>query len=199
MEMSSHEKWGSLDGAIDQAVREMMQVDARPGLRHRVARAISAPPHQPRRFGFGVVAFAVALMVITSVLVLRPSRPATPVHAPQVATTSPAAPVAPLAGPTAVDAPRRAPNFAAAPMRSQDRPAPTPESIFGPRRTRVAAASIPLIAAEPTTVETWVELPRDAERSGIARITVAPIEVAPLAIQPLFAAGTPSGPGTPSR
>lgn len=190
--MSNHDKPGSLDGAIDAAVREMMQVDARPGLRYRVARAISAPP--PRRQGFrlGLAAIGLTLVALMSVFVIRPAKPATPVHAPQVA-EAPVAPAIPLAGPQAVEAGAVALAPVASPSQSRRRTMPTPDSIFGPRSDRVAAASVPSAPTAPVHPDAFSEPAESREgRFGIMPIMLEPIRVTPLSIQPLFADTMPS-------
>ncbi len=73
--MSNYDKPGSLDGAIDEAVRVMMQVDPRPGLRNRVVRSIGAPPPRRRALQFGFAALAVAMVVLASDADLRRSDP----------------------------------------------------------------------------------------------------------------------------
>ena len=73
--MSSYDKPGSLDGIIDEAVREMMQVDPRPGLRHRVARSISARPQRTHGFRIGLATLAVAMVILAAMLVWRTSPP----------------------------------------------------------------------------------------------------------------------------
>lgn len=190
--MSSYDKPGSLDGAIDEAVREMMQVDPRPGLRHRVARSISAPPQRRRGFRMGFAALAVAMVVLASMVVWRSSRPETPVHAPQVAETTPAVPASPLAGPQAVAAPMPTPVPVPAPTRRGRRSEPSPEAIFGPRSGRVAAASIPPAPIESPAAETWIELPSiSGDPAAIAPIRIEPIRVTPLTIQPLVVGALP--------
>ena len=186
--MSSYDKPGPLDGAIDQAVREMMTIDPRPGLRRRVTNTIKIPSRRAPGLRFDLAALGVAMVALLSIVVWRQSEPARPVHAPQVAATAPAAPATPLAGPQAVEtAPPAA--SAAAPVRPRPKattPAPTPESIFGPRQGRVAATSVPSRNAA-SAAAFWEEIPADAARwSAMTPIMFQPMMVVPLAIQPLF-------------
>ena len=186
--MSNYNKPGSLDGAIDEAVREIMQVDPRPGLRTRVARSINAPRQRGRGFRFGFAAVAVAMVVLASILILRRPDSAAPVPAPQVAETTPAAPVAPITGPQAVEKAVTAstPPPAATPPRR--RTAPTPESIFGPRRDRVAATSVPTLPATSRFADPWLEFTAGAAaRVALTPITLVPIQIVPFAIQPVLA------------
>ena len=188
--MSNYDKPGSLDGAIDEAVREMMQVDARPGLRNRVARSISAPRQRTYGFRLGFVAVALAVVVLASLLILRPSGPAGPVPAPQAAESTPAVPATPMAGPQAVEPPAVAATAPAGATRPRRRTLPTPESIFGPRRDKVAATSIPTRSLETPVADPWLEFAAGAAgRVALTPITLAPIQIAPLAIQPLFIGG----------
>lgn len=191
--MSNYDRPGPLDGAIDDAVREMMQLDPRPGLRHRVAGAIGArPPHEG---GFRVgLAWAAALAVVglASVLLLRSPEPAAPVTPPQVAAAPPAAvPALPAAGPQAIEAPPPAPRAAVGQRE------PAPESIFGPRADRVAAASVRDATGVPEPADSRASaapaLPRVPAPglAPLAPIRVSPIELSPLAIEPLTVGALP--------
>ncbi|MBA3639494.1 MAG: hypothetical protein H0W53_09440 [Acidobacteria bacterium] len=187
--MSSYDKPGPLDGAIDEAVRTMTAVDPRPGLRRRVTHAISTPPRRTYGLRFGLAAVGLVAVALVSIIVWRPSTPARPVHAPQVAETAPAAPAPPLAGPQAVEAPVP-PAAAPTPVRPRPRVMPTPESIFGPRQGKVAAASVPRARASSAAEAFWLDVPADAARwSAVAPLIFQPMMVAPLAIQPLFVGG----------
>lgn len=182
--MSNYDTPGSLDGAIDDAVREMMQVDPRPGLRQRVAGSIGARPQQRAglRLGFAWAA-SLAVVAIVSVLLFRSPEPSQPVHPPQVAVAPPAVPASPQAGPQAVEALRTAP------PRVTQRRDPAPESIFGPRANRVAAASVaPSVPATPAPADADALVDLPPLPWALPRITpigVAPIHVTPIAITPL--------------
>ena len=67
---------GRLEDAIDRAVRGIMQVDPRPGLRHRVADRLTAPA----RRAWLVPAYAAAVLaaVIASIVMLRLPEPTAP-------------------------------------------------------------------------------------------------------------------------
>jgi hypothetical protein len=182
--MSNFDRPGSLDGAIDDAVREMMQVDPRPGLRQRVAGSIGARPQHRASFRHGFAwAASFAVVAIVSALLFRSPEPSQPVHPPQVAVAPPAVPASPQAGPQAVEA------RPTAPPRVPPRRDPAPESIFGPRANRVAAASVapsvPVTPA-PAGADAIVDLPPiPGALPPITPIGVAPIHVTPIAITPL--------------
>jgi hypothetical protein len=182
--MSDYDKAGSLDGAIDDAVRQMMQVDPRPGLRQRVAGSIGARPQRADSFRRGFAwAASLAVVAIVSVLLLRSPEQAQPVLTPQMAEAPPAAPASPQAGPQAVAAPRTAAGRAA------HRRDPAPEAIFGPRANRVVAASVPTgVPSLSSTSDPDVMIAMPPVPGGlppIAPIGMAPIQVAPIAIEPL--------------
>ena len=188
MRMSSYDKPGSLDGAIDAAVREMMQLDPRPGLRQRVTRSVRTRPERSRGVRFAVAwAAAAAVVVIASALLLRSPEPVQSVDTARVAVATPAAPVAPPAGPQASEVAK-----GAEPKRARVRRAPTatasPESIFGSRTSRVSAASLRVSPEPELSVgppEILLELPPTAGRTQISPIVMEPIRVAPLIVPPL--------------
>ena len=146
-----------VDEAIDRAVRDMVQHDARPGFRRRVLGRLEAPAR--RVWWVPGLAAAAAAIVVTAVALTRPAdstRPATP--GPQQAhhATPPAPGEAIPAAPAVVVAPAaRVENAPRAPRRpSTATPPPAVvsdpqrlESIFGPRTNRVAATSIPQVDA----------------------------------------------------
>jgi hypothetical protein len=182
--MSNYDKPGSLDGAIDDAVREMMQVDPRPGLRQRVEGSIGSRPQQRTglRLGFAWAA-SFAVVAIVSVLLFRSPEPSQPVHPPQVAVAPPAVPASPQVGPRAVEARRPAP------PRVTRRRDPAPESIFGPRANRVTAASVaPSAPVTPTPADADAIVDLPPSPWALPRITpigVIPIHVTPISITPL--------------
>ena len=183
--MSNFDKPGRLDGAIDDAVREMMQVDPRPGLRHRVAGAIDAGPRQSGGFRASLaLAAALTLVVIGWLGVSRSSESVQPVAAPQTVTVPSAVPAIPPAGPQTVDSssPRAA-------VSTSRRPTPAPESIFGARSPRVSAASVALAAPAGPALEDGDAMVLPFSVPGglpaIPPIALAPIRVVPLAIEPL--------------
>lgn len=140
--MTNPQDRSPLDAVIDDVVSDMMQADARGNLTGRVLRSIEAPHHA----GFsgawffgppGLAAASVAVIVLVAAAMLLFPQPA-PVAVPAIQVvagpasaleTAPAAPlVADLPGP-----------LIPAPTAS---PAATSESIFGPGRGQVAAASV---------------------------------------------------------
>ena len=192
MRMSNYDKPGSLDGAIDEAVRVMTQVEPRPGLRNRVVQSIRAPRPRRRALQFGFAALALAMIVLASVLILRRPDLAAPVPATQVADTTPAAPVTLIAGPQAVETPVTPSAPAPSAVAPRRRTEPTPESIFGPRRDRIAATSVPNAPAASRLEGPWLEFAGSAAgRVALSPISLAPIQVVPLAIQPLLAGSRP--------
>lgn len=198
--MNSHDRPGVLDEAIDAAVRGMMQVDPRPGLRHRVTRSIGARPSRFFGFRLGLAAAAMAVMILAAVLVVVQRSPGfvPPAAGPQVAKAPPAARAVPPAGPRAREAAAESaaltlPGPLPVATRARRRTVATPESIFGPRSSRVAAASVPGLADEPADAGLAVDvvLPL-AGRTAISPIIVAPIGVTPLAIEPLSVSALPT-------
>jgi hypothetical protein len=188
--MSDYEKTGPLDAAIDDAVREMMQVDPRPGLRYRVAGSISS--RSARTGGSGArLAWSGALagILLASLVLLRPQAPPPPSESLRVVVPPAAAPAFPPAGRQVSESSRPMP------AGSSRRREPAPESIFGPRTTRVAAANVPtadVAASSGSGVDAPVApLPVPRGLSLIAPLALAPIHVAPLAIQPLTMSALP--------
>lgn len=196
--MSNHDTPGRLDGAIDDAVREMMALDPKPGLRHRVVGAIQSR-HASHgsvgraggfRIGLGVAA-ALAVVVLGSLVLLRSPEPARSASVTQTVAVAAAPPVPPPAGAQPAEPPP------AAPVRTTRRPDPAPESIFGPRAARVTATSLPLTVALPAVTGTELEGALAPQLSPgalavIAPIALAPIRVAPLVIEPLTVNALPN-------
>lgn len=182
--MSNFDKPGPLDGAIDDAVREMMQVDPRPGLRHRVAGAIDAGSRQSGGFRASLaLAAALTLVVIGWLGVSRSPESAQPLAVPQTVAVPPAPASLPQTGPHAVDPPPPAA------VSSSRRANPAPESIFGARSPRVSAASVPMAAVPAVAGGDAMDLALSSPIPGglplIPPIVLAPIHVAPLALEPL--------------
>lgn len=173
------EHGGRLDNAIDRAVRGLMQIDPIPGLRQRVADRLQAPARRGSWLTPAMATAAVLALVVATIW-LRSSE-TQPVPTPQVAVAP-----APAAAPTG-DAPR------AGTPASESRPTPqvarTPapsETIFGPRRDRVTAASLtegsrkgdPVAVLDPYPIaDDWPTLPP---------ITIEPIVIRPITISPMF-------------
>lgn len=124
-----------LDAVIDDVVRDMMQRDARGDFAARVLRSIEEPPRRAWYLGapaFAAAAVAVVLLAATMLFVDTHE----PAAVPSIQVV--AGPAAALE--TAAPAPRAAepPPAATAPPAA----AATAESIFGPRRGQVGAASL---------------------------------------------------------
>lgn len=190
--MSNYDTPGPLDGAIDETVRDMMHLDPRPGLRHRVAGSIGSRPQPAARFRAGFAWAAGAAAVVIGLLVFQSPEPVQPVATPQIATTSPAvsapAPAPPLVEITPpVAAPVPAP--AVRPRRE-----PSPASIFGAPTGQVAAASLAAGVAEPftgTPPAPGEQDPLPGALAGAAPITVVPIQVERITIVPLSVSALP--------
>jgi hypothetical protein len=149
-----------LDVAIDRAVRQMMQVDPRPGLRRRVLADITRGPSRRAGFfpGFAIAGGILAMLVVV-VFVVRRDAPAPPgaTSAPATATTArvepapiatPSAAVPPTAPPTpgaAGTAPRPARGAHSEPIRM-----PRIGNVFGSRGSGVTATDTG--RAQPDTV-----------------------------------------------
>ena len=187
--MSNYDKSGPLDSAIDEAVRELMQIDPRPGLRHRVGASIRSQSEQERRrFGAGFAwAAAVAVVVLATVFLLRSPEPSRPEVAPQVVAGPPVAPAVAPPAPASAESPIQTP-----PTKAR-RSAPSPESIFGPRTTRVAATSVPLVDLPPRGTGDPLDEPFLVPGAvpAIAPISIAPLWIAPLTIDPLTLGSLP--------
>jgi len=147
--MSNHDfQEPSLDDAIDSAVRDIMRLDPRAGLRRRVLSQLDAPAAFRSRMSRLLVPFGVLAGIALALLVVlrQPMQPTnrTSTSAPAPAAAAPTPPVAMATAPAP-------PSSVAAPSSGSTkvRPrAPRPpiaassETIFGPRRDRVSAAGV---------------------------------------------------------
>ncbi|MEO8078547.1 MAG: hypothetical protein ABI818_19635 [Acidobacteriota bacterium] len=155
-----------LDRAIDRAVRKMMHVDPRAGLRHRVlARLETAPPRYAAFFPhFALAAGVIAMLLLVVFLVRRdgggpaPSSASSTARVGVQATASPAAPPPEASSTASANAtpqppspPRGAPR-AATRARSEIIRMPQVANVFGSRGTGVTAADASRTA--PDTVFT---------------------------------------------
>lgn len=132
----------SMDDAIDTAVRDMMHVDPRPGLRRRVLSKLDAPGRKGSWMPW-LLAPTGALAAVVLAVALLDDRTASPGPVTTAMTsdaTVPAGPPPPAAG---------------IPARTREAPAQSPRDqaamtahIFGPRTTRVSAASVRLFSAD---------------------------------------------------
>jgi len=138
-----------LDDAIDNAVRDIMQLDPRSGLRRRVISQLGAPVQSSSSWMPRVLVPVGALTCILAAVFVLSSRERS---APVVATSPVVGPVTVPAAPAAVASTPAAPATVTAlrpseripPSRSsRPRLAATPATVFGPRTGRVAAASVP--------------------------------------------------------
>ncbi|HJR61726.1 MAG TPA: hypothetical protein VJ813_20130 [Vicinamibacterales bacterium] len=181
--MSDKER-GRLDSAIDRAVRGMMQIDPRPGLRHRVADRLKAPTRRGSWLMPALATAALCAVALVSIVWLRSSQTQPALVVPQVAVAPPAAPAGrPEIARVEPLAPEPRPVV-------HGRPGPSgAEAIFGPARGRVAAASItanaPLVDA-PDHAE-WIPVSIPA----LAPITIEPIRLQPISIPPLTVSARP--------
>jgi hypothetical protein len=172
----------AIDAAIDRAVRDMMQIDPLPGMRHRVLGRIQRRASSFRVLGFHgwKLAFAAAALVAIGVAaaVLRPTAPS---PSPTALSQFPPAPSPSSTAlsrlPTAPSPPSTAP--------PPSRFAPARATVFGPRRDRVSAATVDTAGPGSTPVDV------DELAAGVPRLVVTPlrqvtdIQVAPLAIRPI--------------
>jgi hypothetical protein len=203
---------GRLDRAIDRAVRDMVQIEPRPGLGRRVAERIERPARG--WFAFGqrsrgaprwiptLAALATLTVLLTSFALYR--RPIlAPAPAPQLAGSAPQTSPATAADPAAPERvtrpsepPVSAATRAAAPRTSPAGGRPgTAASIFGQRTGRVSAANIeraPEAAPQgDTETESFPGLPGVV--APLAPITIAPIQVAPITLSPVTVSARPGG------
>ena len=173
-----------LDNAIDRAVRGMMQIDPVPGLRQRVADRLRAPA---RRGSWLMPAMATAalLALVVATIWLRSSE-MQPILTPRVAEGPAPAPVSPGDAPradTAAREPRPSPDVA--------RTAAPSETIFGPRRDRVTAASLTAHSREGDSVGTLDPYPIADEWPSLPPIAIEPIVIRPITISPIFVSVLP--------
>jgi hypothetical protein len=187
--MHSDEEHGRLDGAIDRAVRGMMQIDPRPGLRHRVEGRLAARPGRAFWIRSATAAAALFAVVLVSWTLLRTPAPPPVPQSRNVVSPAPAPDVRP--GPPEPAAPQ-----ARTPRPTALHPQPAAEAVFGPRRDRVSAANVGHHAevAPAAAPEAPYEQPSFAGTiAPIAPILIAPIEIAPITIAPLTVTTIPIG------
>ena len=177
----------SMNDAIDTAVRDMMHVDPRPGLRRRVLSKLE-PPVRTRSWlpwlpwllaPTGALAAAV---LVVALLDDRTTSPAPVTTAMTSGATPPAAAPPPAAG---------------IPERSRQAPAQAPRDqvgmpvdVFGPRTTRVSAASVRLPSADEqpgSTGEVSFALSAAHGGAGIPpALVILPLEIQPLQLPALL-------------
>ena len=203
-----------IDDAIDDAVRNLVQVDPLPGLRFRVLARLERPPRGGGGGWLPSLAFirgswepvaAVAIVGIAlAIFVPQFFRGRSAEPAPQnmatrnVITPPPAAPVARPDSPPQTAAARMpsatAPSIApAAAVTTVRRRAsePTPESIFGARTDRVGAASVNALAGAAAVPAAGEERPESEPQftlrplAPLQPISVTPITIPPISLQPI--------------
>jgi len=189
----------ALDRAIDRAVREMMHVDPRPGLRRRVlSRLEPSAARRPLFLPRYVFATAALAIFILAVLVLREQggTRVEPDTRPSVASTTPPRPKPlPAPGPHAAKDPKVTAHGPSAPITREPIRMPRVADVFGARTTRVSAA------ADPGSEGLWTGDPADPKDMpsnpvpplSVAPIMAAPIETPAIVIPPLVIAGPPKG------
>lgn len=205
----SEERRGRLDHAIDRAVREMVQVDPRPGLRHRVANRLTQADASGAAHlaifavlqRYAGIAAAAALLIAAAVFgLLRGPEPgpevevveSTPVTSPVAAEPSqpPVTESQPVIEPAGVAAAEAVPPPATSPI------PPARDGIFGERNGRIRAANLPADRADVAAdADLLIEpaLPLvDGGIQPIEAITIEPIRLAPLTIRPVTLSA-PSG------
>jgi hypothetical protein len=175
---NDHER-SRLDGIIDAVVHDMMQADPRGDLAGRVRRALDEPARRPwfvSAPALAAASFAVVILVAAVMILLdRGATPAVPSI--EVASGMPANVGSPVQAPRLTGMPAAG---SARPARPAQAPAvASSESIFGPRRDQVGAASVrpASVWLQLTLVETSVDgtsrrhpvtlvLPGDASQAG---------------------------------
>ncbi|CAN5853404.1 hypothetical protein BH18ACI5_BH18ACI5_14270 [soil metagenome] len=136
-----------LDDAIDNAVRDIVQLDPRSGLRRRVLSQLGGPVHSSSWMPRLLVPLGALTCILAAVFVLS-SRQSAPVVATAPAAAPLAVPAAPVASSAAAPAAVTAlpsPERITPSRPSQTRRVSTRTAIFGPRTGRVAAASVPAV------------------------------------------------------
>ena len=162
-----------LDEAIDRAVRDMMNVEPRPGLRERVLAELNGPPARIAlwpRLAFGGAALAVAA-VLVALLVSRPPESQNDIR---IATSRPT-PSTSTANPPSVPTPQ--PGSTRDTSRKDGEPRPAPPSRVpgpGPRSGAedrlIQAASIDIVEA-PAAAPIATEGLRPLDPIGVASLT----------------------------
>lgn len=183
---------GRLDRAIDRAVRDMVQVDPRPGLSDRVEERLLLPGSVFHR-GLLVPALAAAAAIVVLLGAAGLLRSPAPATAPPAAIAqAPAISPAPEAGaPPDVSAPEPA---LPAP-RVAPRGARAPRNIFGSRSDRISAANVDIAPAVADTEAVPVDdAPfADGGMPPLSPIAITPIRLTPIAVSPVTVNALPGG------
>jgi hypothetical protein len=183
-----------IDRAIDRAVRDMMQVDPRPGFRRRVLERLDPEPVRSSMFFRIALVTGAAALLILAVMVVVPNRSPLPAEIssaaiPQVQTGQYTA--APAREPTieTVSAlPKRPGPLERRPTPRSGRPAAMPRvtNVFGGRNSAVAAASV---AADTVWPAPGPETP-GTQNEGLSPLVIPSVQPpAPIVIPPINARG----------
>lgn len=195
-----HGEGGTLDVAIDRAVRRMMAAEPPPGLRQRVLARLRQRETPSWRFGllpqFALAgAAAVVIILGVSMMMMRPGVTVAP-PPPQSAAVAPSSPApAPPEPPSARPAPverEAAPQTATAAGPRQERLPEPPQmtDVFGARDPRVAATSVPSAAAgDPATPELKPGTPFRSPLAGLPPTRIEDLKL-PL-VRPTIPGRTP--------
>ena len=180
-----------IDDAIDRAVRDIMSVEPRAGLRSRVLDRLERPA--AGWFALARLAGAAALLVIVAIAFLMIPPAPRPVAPPTIASSAPA-PAPPSVPPPAVAPPYAGVPADSAPTRRVRPPQPPrapvqPSRPLFPAQGVVAAASV---AGDSTaaleTIEPVAPLPVAA---GASPIAIQAIQIEPLTIERIVVAPIP--------
>jgi hypothetical protein len=184
-----------LDRAIDRAVREMVQVDPRPGLRRRVLSRLDAESRPAARITVRYAWAAAAFAIVIAAVFFARERADVPVAtvpaASQAAVVT--APASEVRRPVVVPPPPAA-RRPAARMTREDIPMPHVTDVFGPPSRVVVAASDSGVEAIATpTASSAAELPGAVPALVIPPLTTAPIETPAIVIPPLTSVAAKGG------
>lgn len=170
-----------LDDAIDRAVRDIMSLDPRPGLRGRVLSRLERAERPWFAFPQLAAAAALILIIVAAVLLRSVGTPEPPVS-PMVATREPASIHLPAPAERTIPDTVRKPAAGATAASRTGVP-----SVFPPRN-RVAAASVPVDTTSPETVAPAAAAPpAELPSSELAPkpIVIEPLKVEPIVIPPI--------------
>jgi len=150
----------SIDDAIDNAVRDLVQLDPRPGLRRRVLSQLDAPSVSRSWLPRVVVPLGALASIVIVLMVLNRQPHSTPLAPPAPAASASAVSPAPATSALQPSVSASAPVAAAEAAKPASRSRPShdsvparSEAIFGRRGDRVSAASVkPGIEALPPLV-----------------------------------------------
>lgn len=175
----------SMDEAIDDAVRDMIRRDPRPGLRRRILAKIGAPERQSASAGWLIAPAGVLTCIVLAFVLFNRGAPGVPVT---TATPSVAADRAPVVSlPPARGAhqivgqePRRSRGNHR--RTAANRTLVTPTSIFGARTDRASAASLaPAVDIDDgPPVDAVMPLPGFMLESAPSALVLPALEIQPL-------------------